>query len=376
MRVLYFTRDYTTHDRRFLVALAASGHETFFLRLEDDGFSYESRPLPDGIKQVAWAGGCSPAPRLDDWMALMPALNDVIDQVRPDVIHAGPVPSCGFMAALTGFHPLLVMSWGSDLLVDTARDAALNFTAKYALRAADGLVCDCDAVRSRAQALTGFPNDRIVQFPWGVDLEHFSPAADRATVRRRLGIGDDFVVLSTRLWEPPYGIETLIEAVRLARVRVPAIRLVLLGDGSLRDDVRALISSPEMSGVVLTPGMVPHDGLAEYFQAADLYLSCTTSDGSSISLLEAMACALPVVVADAPGNREWVAGPSAGMLAPVGDAAAFSAAIVHFATAEREIRESAGRSNRATAEDRANWDSNVRRLFDTYARLAASCVGS
>jgi L-malate glycosyltransferase len=372
LRVLYFTRDYTTHDYRFLEALSRAPFETFYLRLEDDGFADEARPLPDRVQEVPWMGGHAPAPGPDSWLPLVPELQRVLDEVRPDIVHAGPVTSCGFVAARAGARPLFTMSWGSDLLVDAEKDAALRATAAEALGAADALVCDCDAVREAGVRLSGRADLDIVQFPWGVDLEVFTPAADRQALRASMGLGDAFVVLSTRRWEPGYDIETLIESLRLARARVPSLRLLLLGDGSLRDRVHALAGSPELEGGVIAPGLVPHEALARYFQVADLYLTCATSDGSSISLLEAIACGLPVVVADTPGNREWVTDPTAGVRVPVGDSAGFADAVARFAEAGEPRRREAGRINRAIACARADWNANVGRLFAAYERAAGS----
>lgn len=104
MRILYFTRDYTTHDRRFLEKMAQSRHAIFFLRLEDDGIDYENRPLPDGIVPVIWQGGKSPARTPENWIRLMPDLSRVLNEVRPDLVHAGPVQSCAFMTVLVIAH--------------------------------------------------------------------------------------------------------------------------------------------------------------------------------------------------------------------------------------------------------------------------------
>ena len=231
MRVLYFSRDYTTHDRRFLAAIAAAGHVAFFLRLEDDGVVYEPRALPAGVTPVTWPGGTRPASGVAEWMALMPHLEKVIETVAPDVLHAGPVPSCGFLSALTGFRPLVVMSWGSDLLVEVERAADRRWMAQFALRSTDVFVCDCDAVRQKAHSLApSLSSEQVVQFPWGVDLTEHTPSIDPLAARRALSIPDDaFVVLSTRMWEPHYGIHTVIDAVAQARARAPQVFLMLLG---------------------------------------------------------------------------------------------------------------------------------------------------
>ncbi len=60
MRVLYFTRDYTPHDHRFLSALAGTPHQIYYLRLERSPRQLEDRPLPPEVEQVHWLGGQKP----------------------------------------------------------------------------------------------------------------------------------------------------------------------------------------------------------------------------------------------------------------------------------------------------------------------------
>ncbi len=114
MRVLYFTRDYTPHDHRFLAALAETGEQVYSLRLERRGVQREDRPVPEGIEQVLWKGGLHPM-RWQDGPALAQDLKRVLRMVKPDVVHAGSIQTAAFLTALTGFQPLVSMSWGSDL---------------------------------------------------------------------------------------------------------------------------------------------------------------------------------------------------------------------------------------------------------------------
>ena len=172
MRPLYFTRDYTPHDHRFLSALAGSAHSIYSLRLERSGRQLEDRPLPPQVEQVQWRGGQAPL-RTADAPALLADLKRVIRRVQPDVIHAGPIQSAAFLAALSGFRPLVSMSWGSDLLMDAERDWKMRYATRYTLRRSTVLVGDCDAVRKKAGEF-GFPAGRVVLFPWGVDLTRFS----------------------------------------------------------------------------------------------------------------------------------------------------------------------------------------------------------
>jgi glycosyltransferase involved in cell wall biosynthesis len=364
MRVLYFSRDYTTHDRRFLSKLAASRHTIYFLRLEDDGLPYEQRPLPAGIQAVTWPGGAQPARRPADWLALMPAFDTVVREIQPDLIHAGPVQSCGFMAAVQGQHPFMVMSWGSDILVDADRDDLMRWLTRYTLARADWLLCDCQAVRDKVQSIVPFADDRIVQFPWGIDLSRFParPAREAAA-----GL---FHILSTRSWEPGYGTETTLLAFEQAHRRDPRLRLTLLGSGALRHWVEAFVAEHALAEVVNLPGLLPADRLPDLFRATDLYLSTAPSDGTSISLLEAMATGLPAVVVDNPGNREWIVPGRNGWLVPAGDAAATATALLEAAAMPAALQQ-LGTANRQIALARANWDTNVAQLLAAYDRIAA-----
>jgi len=196
VRVLYFTKDYTPHDHRFLSALAQTEHEIFSLRLEKRGVERESRPLPAGVNPVRWTGGCRPVER-EEYPALVHDLVMVLEAVRPDVVHAGSVQTAALLTAMAGYHPLVTMSWGYDMLMDADSSHRMREDTRFTLENLDAFVCDCQAVADKARDF-GIPAERITILPWGVDLEHFHPDQDEASVRRQLGWDDDeFVALST-----------------------------------------------------------------------------------------------------------------------------------------------------------------------------------
>lgn len=363
MRVLYFTRDYTPHDHRFLSALAETHHTIYSLRLERRGRQLEDRPLPPQVEQVRWRGGQVPA-RLMDAPSLLGDLKRVIRQVQPDVVHAGPIQSAAFLAALSGFHPLVSMSWGSDLLMDADRDWKMRAATRYTLRRSTVLIGDCDAVRYKAGEF-GFPAERVVLFPWGVDLQRFSPG-EPGELRRRLGWEDAFVVLSLRTWEPLYGVDVVVKAFCQAAAREPRLRLLLLGGGSQAGQLRQIVSQHGMQERVHFGGQISGDDLPAYYRAADLYVSASHSDGSSVSLMEALGSGLPVLVSDIPGNREWI-GPdeNAGWLFPDGGFTALGAGMLRAATDEKGLK-AQRQAARALAERRADWTKNFQQLLHAY----------
>ena len=363
MRILYFSRDFTTHDHRFLSALAKTEHEVYYLRLERRSHQLEDRPLPPGIEFVHWSGGGAPV-NFKDGRRLLRDLKRVIREIQPDLIQAGPLQRSALLVALAGFHPLMSMSWGYDLVYDAHRNPLWRWATRYTLQRSDMMLGDCDTIRDLAISF-GMPAGRIVTFPWGIDLEHFSPPTSS---RPQDGA---FTLLSTRSWEPIYGVDVIARAfVQVARQR-PEVRLVLLGNGSQAAMLRQTFARGDVADRVVTPGQVSHNSLPRYFRSADLYLSASHSDGTSISLLEAMACGCPVVVSDIPGNREWVTVGENGWQFPDGDANALAGTIL-TAIDRREDLNEMGRAARQVTELRADWKVNFQKLLDAYENILYS----
>jgi len=370
-RILYFSRDYTPHDHRFLTALAGTEHEIGYLRLERRGHQLEDRVLPENVTIIPWVGGRSQA-HFRDSIGLLIALKNVIRDFKPDLIHAGPLQRAALLVALTGFRPLVSMSWGYDLLMDAPRSRWWAWATRFTLKRSAAMVADCDTVRSLAISY-GMHAERIITFPWGIDLRHFhpvdTPRRDRLSnsIRAQLGWGEDtFVLLSTRSWSPQYGVEDLALAFVDAAQQRPELRLLMLGNGPLAPTIRRIFQQNRFGDRVHFPGQVTRKNLPNYYQASDLYISTSHSDGASISLLESLACGTPVLLTDIPGNQEWITNPGqVGWLFPDGDVAALTDGILHAVEHQAQLPVM-GRAARQLAASRANWETNFLQLLAAY----------
>lgn len=361
MKILFFTRDYSPHDDRFLTVLGQSEHEIYLLRLEGNSGSKKNYRLPNRVTEINWRGGKRPAATVD-YPGLLVDLKRVIRQVQPDIIHAGPIQKVAALVAQTGFKPLVSMSWGSDLLVEADSGAWMRWLTRVTLEKTSILIGDCQAVSRKAQEF-GFPEERIVLFPWGVDLRHFSPGPG-SRLRKHLGWEDAFILLCVRSWEPLYGVDLVVKGFAEAVKTEPRLRLVLLGSGSQEDEIKDLIAKNGLQEMVHLGGRIELDSLPEYYRAADLYMSASHSDGSSISLLEAMACGKPVLVSDIPGNADWVSSDETGWLFKDGDQENLTKNIL--AISQREDLENIGRNGRYLASRRADWNQNSQKIWQAY----------
>jgi glycosyltransferase involved in cell wall biosynthesis len=129
--------------------------------------------------------------------------------------------------------------------------------------------------------------------------------------------------------------------------------------------LRQIFSQGDVAERVVYAGHVSYDDLPRHYSMADMYLSASHSDGTSISLLEAMACGRPALVSDIPGNREWVQEGVNGWLFPDGDAAALARAIL-AAVEQRQRLPEMGEAAREIAEQRADWEKNFPELLKAY----------
>lgn len=336
MRILYVGRGSSGHDRRFVDAWRRSGHE---------------------VEAVEAAG------RSRDELAVR------IRDAAPDLVQAGPVTDPAWEVAQVWDGPLIATSWGFDLLHDADADPVARSRAAEVLRRADLLFVD-NAAPHRAAAALGAPESLIREFPWGIDGAWF---ATRPRVRRP---ASETVFLSTRRHEPIYRVSDLVEAFLVAAATLPQIRLRLAGDGSLTEDLRARAAAAPGGDRIEFLGEVGNDELPAVYGDADVYVSTSSVDGSSVSLLEAMARGVPVLVSRIEGNAQWVT-PQTGLDYPVGDVTALADAIRGLSTAG-DARSTAATARAAAASDlvraTADWDATVARFPMFAAEAVAQAV--
>ncbi|MFZ1041271.1 MAG: glycosyltransferase [Anaerolineales bacterium] len=363
MRVLYFSKDYTPHDHRFLSALAETEYEIYYLKLERNLRQTEDRTVPSRIQHVLWEGGKGSF-RWRDVSRLSRDLKRVIKEIKPDLIHAGPIQTCAFLAVLSGFHPILTMSWGFDLMQDAERNPWMQWVTRYTLKRSTFFTSDAQITRDKAIAY-GMNPDRTVVFPWGVDLKHFSAeqlsiGKKTQNVRRK-----SFILFCNRSWEPRYGVDVLATAFVKVAKQHENVNLLLLNGGSQTNVIRQILMNGGVLDRVQFGGQVSQTDLPRWYHMADLYISPSHVDGSSVSLMEALACGLPALVSDIPANQEWVDEGVNGWLFPDGNADILAEKILAV-IAQRTKLTQISRAARRSAEERADWKKNFAKLLEAY----------
>ena len=354
LRVAYVSESYGPHDHRFLSAAQSVARDVWHLRMEPTVPPQEERPTPVGDAHTRLV----PSGELGERVS---ALRAAFAEIEPDVVHAGPLQRVTFPVVLATKAPVVAASWGWDLLRAAVEDPVWRDVAAFSLSRAQGFLGDCAAVFDVAREL-GYrgPHARI---PWGVDASQFCPNGPS----KRFGPEDAFVILSTRNWEEVYDVGTLAQAFSDLEADVGA-HLVLCGSGSEENRLRSILEEASTGGRVTWVGHVSQAELPALYRGADLYVSTSKCDGSSVSLLEAMSCGRPVLVTDIPGNREWVE--AAKHRFAVGDADRLRASLRRLAKTPRANREASGHAGRVRVLQDADWAKAPQKLARLYAEVA------
>ena len=290
---------------------------------------------------------------------------------RPDVLHAH-WGYFGYFAYLSRVRPYGVTVWGSDIYHLGELSSQNREETRCGLKNAAFVTCDSEHLREHVVQM-GVPHSRVHIVQWGVDTDLFRPDRETCDLRSKLGIREQqTVVFSPRQLDPVYRIEVVLRAFQaLAQVR-PDCVLLQKYYKSTPEDVARLRAEARKLGIetkVRWIGRLHYHEIADLYALSDIVVSVAATDGTPISVLEAMATGLPVVVTQLPSVLEWVADGSNGLTVPVGDAGALTEALLALVD-DHARRMFMGRTNRALVVERASQQAHMERMLSVYAQVA------
>lgn len=284
----------------------------------------------------------------------------IIDELKPDLVHAVYLQDSGFFAALSGFHPLVVTALGSDILIHPYRSTAYRIMTTHILKKADAIQSVGDHLTKKLVELGASPK-KIITVPLGVDLSLFRPDVEPM-------IKEENLIISTRGLKQIYNVQLLIRAVPNIIKEVEDAKVIIVGDGEEKDALIELTRKLKLSAHVEFMGAVKHEEIPRWLRAAKVYVSTSMYDGTSISLLEAMGCGTFPVVSNIEANLPWIRDGKTGFLVPLDDPELLARRIVE-AIRNGKLRESAKDKNMGLVKEKADWQDNLKKIEELYQRM-------
>jgi glycosyltransferase involved in cell wall biosynthesis len=283
-------------------------------------------------------------------------MQKLVREFQPDIVHGHYLPGGGLYASLSGGKRIVGHAWSPP-----KKSLKHRLVLWLVLRRCDLLFAvsedTADRIRDR-----GYKGDlELVRF--GVDPEKFKRFSRHGT--------DEFRILSFRYCRPIYNPLVIVSGFKKALPWIKNACLYLFDSGDQSQEVHALVDSdPELASHVRFFHEKQYDEMPELYNSADVGISIPSSDGMPSSVIEAMSCELPVIVAEIPSMKELVEPSVTGYVTKispdcVGD-------ILIKAYAARSLFPEMGKRARARVLDPENqltWESNMQVAEAAYRRL-------
>jgi glycosyltransferase involved in cell wall biosynthesis len=352
IRVLVLGDARQVHVHRWSEFLSHNGYETLTVSLEPlDGVRGDRRriSLPAFLPDFA------------RYPLATSEVRRIVKRFEPDVVNAHFLPNYGMIAALGGFSPWVLSTWGSDVMLLPEKSPFHLWRTRFVIGRADWITSDAEVMSRRLVELGASPT-RVLTFPYGVDRTRFFPASVAVSPHGPR-------IVCNRKMERVYNVSALVEAFPELLASASGASLTLAGDGSLRSSLEEIVGRSAPKEAVRFVGDVDHTEMPDLLRRHDVFVSVALSDTTSVSLLEAMACGLFPVVSDIPANREWIEQGRNGFLVDPHDTHALARAIAE-AWERPDLRDAAAKRNAGLIEARADWYRNMSIVDGLFRRLA------
>jgi glycosyltransferase involved in cell wall biosynthesis len=298
-------------------------------------------------------------------------LHQALPGLRPVLHRSGRPPALIYVCHSLAHEEFLSRSApdgdGSALLTGRVHAWIRRNLERVVIRRCDRVVVLSEFMRRRVMQAHGVSADRIRITPGGADLERFCQVQDRATVRNRLALPAERIMLFTvRNLVLRMGLEALVTAIAALQGEFPGLLLLVGGEGPLRSTLEAQIRELGLKDRVRLLGFVAEKELPLYYQAADLVLMPTKElEGFGLVTVEALACGAPVLGTPVGAIPEILSQVDPALVADASDAPALAralGALLRRFRAEPGLRPRLATAGRQLVEARYNWTNHVAML--------------
>lgn len=354
MRVAILSSQYSIHTVRWANALAERGLDVHLITQHAAGDALRDDVAVYRLRRKGSLG----------YYANVFELKRLLRRIQPDLLNAHYASGYGTLARLSGFHPLIVSVWGSDVFEFPQRSFWHRRQLRRNLLAADRVASTSHCMARQAQSIA--PQLSAVSItPFGVDLARFQAAGSSPQT--------DVVTIGTvKTLLPTYGIDILIRGFAHCRELLPAgaprVQLRIVGGGAQRDELVELTRQLNLTGCVEFVGPVPHAQVCAELNRLDIYVAASRSESFGVAVIEASACERPVIVTDIGGLPEVVEHGRTGLVVPSEDPGSLGQAMCRLVH-DPALRRAMGQAGRKLVKERYDWNHNVAQMIQVYEEV-------
>ncbi|OPX63687.1 MULTISPECIES: glycosyltransferase family 4 protein [unclassified Methanoregula] len=355
MRIVLIADGRSIHTLRWAEYFAGRGHEVHLITYDPI-----NRTLPGVTEHVLesfWK---------NLYLAFIPrqlAIQKLVKTIRPDIIHAHFIAKYGFHIPGLNFRPAIVSAWGDDILILPRKSRLISWYTKKVLNTVDLVYAVSQNIRDHVISDFSIPESKVRYLPFGIDTNLFRPKTDPAPEEQ-----ETIRVFSNRGFYPVYDNMTLVRGFALAYQKNPALRLTLKGDGPQEDEVRRLVTDLGLDPCVTFRKRTGYSEVPRDYREADIFITTSVSDGTPVSVLEAMASGLPCIATSVGGIPEWIENGVTGLLVMPGSPEQVADAILSLVQ-DPILRKRLGDAAKGVIVRNGQWDTLMAQAEKDYLAL-------
>lgn len=247
--------------------------------------------------------------------------------------------------------PVIGISLAYDLNLSSNVDTLKRNIQKCSL-----IICDCEYIRRKICVEYDFPIERTLVIPFGCDLDVFKWNGIRDYRKPRF--------LITRNWSKLHSNNLILEALKKLHESKVDFTAVFLGEGPELENAKKTIANSSLESKIEFRGNASPVDISLIMKLSNIYISASSSDGSSVSLMEAMANGMVCLTSDFPSNLEWIIENKTGFLFRNGSSENLAQVLSEILAKTNEELTIVGRMGREIAESKADWNKNKEIFID------------
>jgi L-malate glycosyltransferase len=367
MRILLLADTKSEHTERWALSLAKRGLHVGLFSFNKSSYDWYSNN--DNVKLLFEPtdsiSGFGLKEKLN-YFTYLPILKKIIQEFKPDMLHAHYASSYGLIGALSKFKPFVISVWGADVY-DFPQSSIINkIILKYILSKATH-ICSTSICMQKETGI--YTKKEITVIPFGIDINVFRRGDEDIIFSHP----NKIIIGNIKPLETKYGIDTLIHAFSKLIVIYPnkQMKLLLVGEGSEIDHYKKLCESLNINDKVIFTGRVPFKDISLYHKKIDIFISLSRLDSESfgVSLVEAMSSASCVIASNVAGFNEVLGGNNECGFLVSKDAIDEAVEAIRQCIENPEIARQKAQKARLRAIQLYNWENNVEEQINVYYKV-------
>ena len=315
------------------------------------------------------------------YITSIPKTKWLINQIQPDLLHGHYVASFGTMAAQSGYAPLILSAWGSDVFKFGLKSALHKKWMSSNFKRASAVTTTSHHMRDILVNEFGVEDEKIHTFSWGIGATFFERFSDEELkeFREKYNLPEGKTLnLSPRRLAPIYGGDIIIKGFSIIADSYPEAHLLLMNgadDKLFPKQMRHKVLEFGLENRVTFLPKLPDDrDVAKLFSLCPVFISIPESDQLSSSILEGMACGSIPILADLEPYFEIVEDGVNGFYIRQRDSACLASTLDMVLAELPSISVSMSARNREHCETHERWEDCAEKMHDLYLQVAGAKV--